>query len=78
MNIGLIKSECDDIKNNCFYTTSINTSIVLEKCSCSLSKDPIKKCPKGELDLIDLWNEILKNIKEILKPEYIKYCNTEE
>jgi hypothetical protein len=78
MNIGLIKSECDDIKNNCFYTTSINTSIILEKCSCSLSKDPIKKCPKGELDLIDLWNEILKNIKETLKPEYIKYCNSEE
>ena len=51
MNIGLIKSECDDIKNNCFFTTSINTSIILEKCSCSLSKAPIKKCSKGELDL---------------------------
>ena len=78
LNISLIESICGNENEECRYSTSINTSIIIPKCVCSISNKPKRICQKGELDLPDLWNELFYQIKKTFEDEYIEYCNSDE
>ncbi len=78
LNIGLIQSKCNIEDEECRYSTSHNTSIIIKDCVCSISNQPKRICKKGELDLPNLWNELFEQIKKTFDEEYIKYCNSDE
>ena len=78
LDISLIDSVCDIVNEECRYTTSINTSIIINNCVCSISNKPKRICLKGELDQPNLWNETFILIKKTFNDEYINYCNSDE
>ena len=69
------KCEDDDI---CKYRLENGSYIeVYDKCNCTYSLKPQKKCQLGNLDL-SIWKNYTDLIKKTLEDENIKNCNVKE
>ena len=77
VNLKLINNKCDN-NDICKYLLSNDSIIELyDKCDCTYSLNPEKKCQYGNLDL-PIWKNYTDLIKETLKEDNIKKCNVIE
>ena len=77
-SLKLINKE-SSCENECVYEDYQKNKIALNnKCNCTYSPEPEKRCEYGNEDIPILWENYTNYIKKALEEENIKKCNVKE
>ena len=77
-SLKLINKE-SSCENECVYEDYLKDKITLKnKCNCTYSPEPEKRCECGNEDIPILWENYTNYIKKALEEENIKKCNVKE